>query len=86
MTRTVANGKGIWPFSPVAAERVDIARADTAAFDLDFNVLIVERFGIELLLVKIVPGFGAVGLEAGELLRVRHFDGFGDRGAPWEQN
>jgi hypothetical protein len=72
---TVADSQGVGLRTPVTTDGVDIAGADTAALDLDVNVVVAEGLGVELLLVELLPGLGAVDLEAAELLGVRRHDG-----------
>ena len=69
---TVADSKGEFLFTPAAVDGVDIAAADTAGLDLDVDVVVAKRLGLELVLVKFGPGLGSVDLEAGKLFGVRH--------------
>ena len=72
---TVSNSKRELLLAPTATDCVDIATADTAALDLDIDVVVTKRLGLELVLVELGPGLGAVDLEAGELFGdgVRHY-------------
>ena len=45
-----------------------VTGADTAALNLDVDVVVAERLGLELVLVKFGPSLGAVDLEAGEFV------------------
>ena len=75
--RTVTDGKGKVLLAPSSADGVDVAAADTAALDLDVDVVVTEGLGLEFVLVEFKPCVGSVDLEAGELLWVRHLWLFG---------
>jgi outer membrane protein W len=73
--RTVANGEGEVLLAPSSGDGVDITAADTAALNLDIDVVVAERLGLELVLVEFQPRVRSIDLEAGELLWVRHLGG-----------
>jgi hypothetical protein len=58
---------------------VHIAAADAAALDLNVDVVVAKRLGLELVLVEVEPGLGSVDLEPGELFRIRHGEIGGQR-------
>lgn len=64
----MADGEGVWLSTPVTLDGVNITGANTAALDLDIDIIVSERLGVELLLLEVLPGLRAVDLEAGELL------------------
>ena len=68
----MSDGQRVLLLAPAAIERVDVAAADTAALDLDVDIIVAKRLGLELVLVEFEPGVGPVDLEASELVGVRH--------------
>jgi hypothetical protein len=70
----VANGKREVLLAPASADGVDVTAADTAALDLDIDIVVTERLGLELVLVEFEPGLGPINLESGELLGVGHLE------------
>jgi hypothetical protein len=68
----MTNGKGESLSSPASAYRVDIARAHSAAFNLDVDIVVTKRPRLELVLVEFLPRFRAIDLETSEVLGVRH--------------
>lgn len=71
----MTDGQRVGLSTPVTLDGVNITGADTAAFNLDIDVVISEGLRVELLLLEVLPGLGAVDLEAGELLgNVGHRD------------
>lgn len=68
----MSNSKRELLLAPTAADGVNIATANTTAFNLDVNVVVAKGLGLELVLVELGPGLGAVDLEAGELFGDRH--------------
>lgn len=64
----MADGQRVGLGTPVALDGVNITGADTAALNLDIDVVVSEGLRVELLLLEVLPGLGAVDLEAGELL------------------
>lgn len=68
----MTDGQRIRLGAPVASDGMNIAGADTAAFNLDINIVVVERLGVKLQLVDFLPGVGTLDLEAGELFGVGH--------------
>ena len=63
-----------WPelLAPAARKSVDITAADAAALNLDINIVVAERLGLELVLVELGPAVWSIDLETSELLWVRH--------------
>lgn len=76
----MADGKGEVLLAPTSGDGVHVAAADTAALDLDIDVVVAERLGLELVLVELKPRVGPVDLVAGELLWVRHLGGWSIEG------
>lgn len=68
----VADGEGVGTAAPVAGDGVQVAGANAAALDLDINVVRTEGAGRPGVLFELKPVLGGGGLEAGELLGVRH--------------
>lgn len=62
----VADGKRVGHRSPVPAERVHIAGANTAALDLDVDIVVAKRSGLPTALLQILPFLSTRGLEAAE--------------------
>lgn len=60
----VADGEGELLLAPAARDGVHVARAHAAALDLDFDVVVPERLGVELVLLEGRPGRGGLDLEA----------------------
>lgn len=63
-----------WPLevAPAAGHCVHVGSADTAALDLNVDIMVLERLGRELLLLELLAGLGGVDAEAGECVRVAH--------------
>ena len=70
----MAGGDRIYTYIPASIDSVQVARADTASFDLDIDIMFAERLDIKLLLMELGPGLGALDLETSELIGVRHDD------------
>jgi hypothetical protein len=68
----VPDSQGIVLLAPTAADGVKIAGANTAALNLDVDIVVAERLRLELVLVKLKPGLRSVDLESSELLGDRH--------------
>lgn len=64
----MADGEGVGLSTPVTLDGVDITGANTAALDLDIDIIVSKRLGVKLLLLEVLPGLRAIDLEAGELL------------------
>lgn len=64
----MADGQRIGLSTPVALDGVNVTGANTAALDLDVDIIISKGLRVKLLLLEVLPGLGAVDLEAGELL------------------
>lgn len=60
--------------APAAGDGVDVRPADAAALDLDVDIVILKRLGLELVAVELVPGLGRVNDEALESVWVAHFE------------
>ena len=58
--------------SPASTDGVYITAADTAALNLDVDIVVTEGLRLELILVELEPGLRSVDLEPSELLGVRH--------------
>jgi hypothetical protein len=48
----VTDADGKRRFTPSSVDLVNVRTTDTAAFDLDVNVVVAERFGFELRVVR----------------------------------
>jgi hypothetical protein len=59
--------------APSTTDGVNVTTADTAALNLDVDVVVAKGLRVELILMEIEPSVRAIDLEAGELLWVRHF-------------
>lgn len=59
--------------SPATRDSVDVTAADTAALDLNVDIVVTKGLGVELVLVEFGPAVRALDLEARELFWVRHF-------------
>jgi hypothetical protein len=70
----MANSQGEGLVTPSTRDGVNITTADTAALDLDLNIVVSERLHIELLLVKLCPGLRRLDLEAAVFIVGRHYD------------
>jgi len=68
----MSNSQRIRLCAPVAADSVPVAGAHTAALDLDVDVEIAKRLGLELVLLEVEVRLGGLDLEAGELIGVWH--------------
>lgn len=71
----VAYSERIRAATPVAADGVTITGADTAALDLDVDIVLAKGTGLKRVLLEVGPVFGAWGLKALELVGNRHDDG-----------
>lgn len=60
--------------TPAAGDGVNVGPAHAAALNLDVDVVIAKRLGLELVTVELVPGLGRVNDEALESLWVAHFE------------
>lgn len=72
----VPDGERVRAVAPVAANLVSVAGADTAAFDLEVDVIVAKRSGLPRVLFEILPVVERGRLEALELVGDRH--GCGD--------
>jgi hypothetical protein len=68
----VAYGERIRAAAPVTADGVAIAGADTAALDLDVDIVLAKGTGLKRVLLEVGPVLGAGGLKALELVGNRH--------------
>ena len=68
----MANGQGKMLLAPATIDSVNIAATDAAGLDLNVDIKVAKRLGLELVFVELGPGLGALDLEAGELFGVRH--------------
>lgn len=66
----VADSEGVRAVTPIAVDLVHVAGADTAAFNLDIDILLVERARSEGVLLEVGPVLEAGGLVALELFGV----------------
>lgn len=66
----VADGERVWAATPIAANGVQVTGADTAALNLDVDVVVAKGPGIPRVLFKLLPFLGTGSLEARELFRV----------------
>lgn len=64
----MADCEGVWLSTPVTLDGVNITGANTAALDLDIDIMVSKRLGVKLLLLEVLPGLRAIDLEAGELV------------------
>lgn len=64
----MADGQRVGLSTPITLDGVDVTGANTAALDLDIDIIVFKRLGVKLLLLEVLPGLRAVDLEAGELL------------------
>jgi hypothetical protein len=71
----VTDSEGEVLLAPSSGDGVHIATADTAALNLDIDVVVAKRLGLELVLVEFEPCVRTIDLEAGELLGIRHLGG-----------
>jgi hypothetical protein len=72
----VTDGERVRAVTPVTVDLVHVTGADTAALNLDINVLLVEGTGSKVILLEVGPVLKTGGLEARELLGVvDHGDG-----------
>ena len=69
---TVSYGKREVLLSPASADGVYITATDTAALNLDIDIVVTKGLRLELILVELEPGLRSIDLEPSELLRVRH--------------
>lgn len=69
----VADSQRVRAAAPFAADGVQVAGADTAALNLDVDVVVAKGARGPRVLFKVLPFLGAGGLEARELFGVRHF-------------
>ena len=76
----MADGEGEVGLPPAAIDRMDIATADTATLNLDFDIEFAKGFGVKLVLVECYVRGWRFHLEALVLvvLRLRHSRQFGD--------
>lgn len=58
--------------SPTAADRVQIAGADSAGLNLDIDIVIAKGLGGQLVLVELGPLVGILDLETDKLLGDAH--------------
>lgn len=68
----VADSERVGAVTPVAADGVTVTGADTAAFDLDVDIVLAKGTRLEGVLLEVGPVLGAGGLEALELVGDRH--------------
>lgn len=71
----VADGQRVRALTPVTADGMTVAGADTAALDLDINVMVAKGTGLEGVLLEVGPVLGAGRLETLELVGDRHDGG-----------
>lgn len=76
----VADSERVRAASPVAGDGVHVAGADTAALDLDVDIVRAKGAGGPGVLLELKPILRRGGLEARELFGVRHGDGVSLRG------
>ena len=69
----VADAERALEFTPAAGDGVDVGAANAAALDLDIDVVVLERLGLELGLVVLGPSLGRVYDEALKSVWVAHF-------------
>lgn len=58
--------------APATGECVDVGAADAATLDLDVDIVIFERLGLQLLLLELLAGLGGVDAEAAEGVWIAH--------------
>ena len=51
----VADADGQWYLAPAAIDAVDVGATDTAALDLDVDIMVTELLGFELLFLELGP-------------------------------
>jgi hypothetical protein len=68
----VADSKRVRAATPVSADGMTITGANTAALDLDVDIVLAKRTRLERVLLEVGPVLGAGGLEALELVGDRH--------------
>lgn len=68
----VPDGERVRAVAPVAADLVSVAGADTAALDLEIDVIVAKRSGLPRVLFEILPVVERGRLEALELFGDRH--------------
>lgn len=68
----VADAKRALEFTPATSDGVDVRAANTTALDLDVDVMVLERLGLELVLVVFGPSLGRVDDEALKSVWVAH--------------
>lgn len=68
----VTNADGHGGISPTPGDRMNVRATNTATFDLDVNVIVVELLGRDLLFLEVGPLLHVINDEAFEGFRIAH--------------
>lgn len=68
----VADAQWTFEFAPTTGDGVNVAATNTAGFNLDIDVAVLERLGLDFLLFKLVPCLGTGNTEAFESVWISH--------------
>ena len=60
--------------APAARDRVQITGTNTTRLDLDIDIVVTERLGLQLVQLEIRPMLRILDLEASERIWINHFD------------